>query len=232
MKVSIFQPTYLPWLGIFKAIAWADTFVFLDDVQFENHSWQSRNRIKSANGEIILTVPIVRNFPQDIKEVKINYARDWVKGHLKSIEQNYSKSGNLNDFFPRLSKVLNAQHEKLLDLNVGLIKEICDYLEIKYDICFSSEFNVSNLNKNEKIIAILKKLNADQYLYAQGASEYMSPAFNDYAANNIKLIPLKFDYPAYKQFYGDFVSHLSIIDLIFNCGREETKKIIDEINLN
>ena len=100
MKISIFQPTYLPWIGIFKAIAWADKFVFLDDVQFENHSWQSRNKIKSANGEIILTVPVIRNFPQNINEVKINYGKDWVKNHLKSIQQNYSKSDNLNNFFP------------------------------------------------------------------------------------------------------------------------------------
>lgn len=92
MKVSIFQPTYLSWLGFYKAIAWADKFVFLDDVQFENHSWQSRNRIKSATGELILTVPIIRNFPQNINEVKINYSRDWIKSHLKSIQFNYSRA--------------------------------------------------------------------------------------------------------------------------------------------
>jgi len=232
MKVSIFQPTYLPWLGFFKAIDWADKFVFLDDVQYESHSWQSRNRIKSVNGELILSVPIIRNFPQNINEVKINYAKDWTKSHLKSIEQNYSKTRKLQEFFPRLNRILNSQPEKLLDLNVSIINEICNLLAIECEMYFSSEFGVNKLQKNDKLLAILDKLGADKYLYAEGAAEYMKPAFEDYVKNNISLTPLKFEFPKYKQLYGDFISHLSIIDIIFNCGLDGTKKIINDIKLN
>src|SRR3989338_8373505 len=180
MKVSIFQPTYLPWLGFFKAIAWADKFIFLDDAQFEKHSWQSRNKIKSATGEILLTVPIIRNFPQKINEVMINYGQDWARKHLKSIELNYCRTTYFKDFFPRLNKILSQRPEKLIALNVGLIKEICDYLKIKNDFYFSSELAVERLHKNEKIIAILKKLDADNYLYASGAAEYMKPELDRY----------------------------------------------------
>ncbi|MDD4611357.1 MAG: WbqC family protein, partial [Patescibacteria group bacterium] len=78
MKISIFQPTYLPWIGFFKAIDWADKFVFLDDVKFKNRSWQCRNRIKSANGELMLTVPVMKKSEQKINEVKIDYSQDWI----------------------------------------------------------------------------------------------------------------------------------------------------------
>ncbi len=45
MKISIIQPTYLPWSGYFSMIKNADIFVFLDDVQFDKRSWQQRKRI-------------------------------------------------------------------------------------------------------------------------------------------------------------------------------------------
>ena len=52
------QPTYLPWLGYFDLMAESDLFVFLDHVQFEKESWQNRNRVKSPEGWLWLTVPV------------------------------------------------------------------------------------------------------------------------------------------------------------------------------
>ena len=232
MKVSIFQPTYLPWLGFLKAIQWSGTFVFLDDVQFEHHSWQHRNKIKSADGEIILTVPIVRKFPQRINEVKINFSRDWTKKHLKSIQLNYRKTPFFKEFFSQVKNFYKDSPLRLVELNVRIIKNICDFLEIKPEFCYSSNLNVQNLHKNEKIIAILKELGANQYLHAEGATEYMQEAKKIYDSSGVKLIPLKFEYPRYSQLYGTFLSHLSIIDVIFNCGKEKTTSILKNIKLS
>ena len=229
MNVSIFQPTYLPWLGFFKAIAWSDKFVFLDDVQFENHSWQSRNRLKSASGELVLTVPIIRKFPQNINEVKINYSKDWVKNHLKSIKLNYSKAPFFKDYFNRLEAIYNNKPERLIDLNVAIIKDICDFLGIETGYYYSSDLSVKEFHKNEKIIAILKKIEASEYLHAAGATGYMQAALEQYRDNQIELISLKFEHPRYKQLHGEFISHLSIIDIIFNCGGQETVAMLKNI---
>ncbi|HEC1781957.1 TPA: WbqC family protein, partial [Campylobacter lari] len=35
MKIAIMQPTFNPWLGYMYMIQSVDTFVFLDNVQFE-----------------------------------------------------------------------------------------------------------------------------------------------------------------------------------------------------
>ena len=59
MKISIMQPTYLPWSGYFSMIKNADIFVFLDDVQFDKRSWQQRNRILLNKKETFLTVPVI-----------------------------------------------------------------------------------------------------------------------------------------------------------------------------
>jgi len=231
VKVSIFQPTYLSWIGFYKAIQWSERFVFLDDVQFEHHSWQHRNRIKSADGEIILTVPTIRKFLQKINEVKINYAQDWAKKHLRSIKFNYCKAPFFEEFFPVLEIFYQKRVEKLLELNVNIIKDICDFLEIKTDFYYSSWLEVQDLRKNEKVIAILKKLGANQYLYAEGAEAYMQEAMDLYQGTGLKLIPLKFEYPFYSQLYGKFIPNLSIIDIIFNCGKEKTISILKNIDL-
>lgn len=229
MKVSIFQPTYLSWVGFYKVIDWADKYIFLDDVQYENHSWQSRNRIKSANGELFLSIPIIRNFPQNINQVKINYSRDWIKDHLKSMQMNYSRANFFQEFFPLLESFYQAKPAGLLELNVDIIKGICKFLDIKADFYFSSDLDIGDLQKNRKVTAILKKMGADQYVYGAGAWEYMKQEIELY--NNIRLIPLKFDHPVYNQLYGEFLPYLSIIDMIFNCGKDESTAIIKNIQL-
>ena len=52
------QPVYLPWLGLFHKIALADTFVFMDDVQYLSQDWNNRNFIKGSQGKVRLTVPV------------------------------------------------------------------------------------------------------------------------------------------------------------------------------
>ena len=230
MKVSIFQPTYLSWIGFYKVIDWAERYVFLDDVQYENHSWQSRNRIKSSQGELMLTVPIIRNFPQNINQVKINYSRDWTKDHLKSIQMNYSRAPFFKDFFPLLESFYQTKPAGLLELNVNIIKGICEFLDIKTDFHYSSALGLdSELKQNGKVVAILKKMEADQYVHGAAAWEYMKKQVELY--DNIKLIPLKFEHPVYQQLYGEFIPYLSIIDLIFNCGQAEASAIIKNVKL-
>lgn len=231
MKGAIFQPTYLSWIGFYKAIAWADTFIFLDDVQFESHSWQIRNKIKSAQGELMLSVPIIRNFPQTIDCVRINYCTDWIKKHLKSIELNYSSAPYFTEFFPLLQSVYHTRPEKLLDLNTGLIKEICSFLGMQTDFRYASELGTGGLEKNEKVIALLKKRGVDHYLYAEGAWGYMEKDLERYRDAGIRLTPLSFVHPVYPQRYGTFIPNLSIIDPLFNCGKDGTAGLLGNIPL-
>jgi hypothetical protein len=47
--------------------------------------------------------------------------------------------------------------------------------------------------------------------------------------NGLKLIVQEFEHPVYPQLFGDFHSHLSIVDLLFNCG-PESMSIMREAN--
>ena len=58
MIVSINQPAYLPWLGYFERIANSDLHIVLDHVQFEKNSFTNRNKIRTKEGWMWLSVPV------------------------------------------------------------------------------------------------------------------------------------------------------------------------------
>ena len=69
MMVTIHQPCYLPYLGVFHKIWKADAFVFLDDAQYSNGYVFEWNRIKTPQGECRLKVPLHKEFGQTLREV-------------------------------------------------------------------------------------------------------------------------------------------------------------------
>ena len=58
MKLAISQPTFLPWAGYFALIDHVDEFIYLDNVQFTKRSWMQRNKIKSNDKELYLTISV------------------------------------------------------------------------------------------------------------------------------------------------------------------------------
>lgn len=68
--VSIHQSQYLPWAAYFKKIAFSDTFVILDNVQFQKNGVQNRNKIRNKNGEFWITLPVNNKLDEAINEKK------------------------------------------------------------------------------------------------------------------------------------------------------------------
>ena len=44
-----------------------------------------------------------------------------------------------------------------------------------------------------------------------------------FEAAGVRVIFQEFDHPTYAQMHGEFVSHLSILDLLLNCGPDSGK---------
>src|ERR1035437_5498649 len=119
MKCTILQPTYLPWLGYIEMIASTETFVIFDHVQFVKKSWQQRNRIKTANGIVTLTIP-VEHAQQNtkIKDVKISYEGvNALEKHWKTIELSYKKTRYFETYKNIFKDIYSRKYTHLLDLN-------------------------------------------------------------------------------------------------------------------
>lgn len=235
MKSVVLQPMYLPWMGYFGLIDQADVFVFYDDVQFNRDSWQQRNRIKvpeESGGIKWLKVPIVENFGQEIKSVQIDQEYDWEQQHLSIIKSAYgpkpvpygsTKAPYFDDYITTLENIYGQKWESLRDLNIYLIKEIAELLSVtEVEFRLSSEFNIED-SGTSKLIKTLKYIDADEYISGPGAKEYLD--INQFTENGISLYWHQFDHPEYDQLYGEFKSHLSIIDALFNVGEKTTPLI-------
>ena len=91
MVVSIHQPHYLLWLPYLSKVVHSDTFVVLNDVEFTKNGYQNLNKIKTAQGAQVLTVPVQQKSAQKITEVCVE-DNGWLKKHWPAIQQAYSKS--------------------------------------------------------------------------------------------------------------------------------------------
>src|SRR5271169_2190069 len=137
MRIAISQPTYLPWIGYLDLIDQVDTFVFLDNVQFEKQSWQHRNRIKTPTGLQWLTVPVLfrGRFGQLINEVEIRDI-EFSRNHLRAIELNYRRAPFFNDYFEQLSSRMTTKTRcssgaLIADLDIDLIEWFMNLLGIE-----------------------------------------------------------------------------------------------------
>lgn len=222
MKAVIMQPTYLPWSGYFDLMDQSDIFVLLDNVQFSKHSWHQRNRIKTPQGELMLTIPIVRKFPQILNKVKINNSTDWKRKHLRAIELNYSKAKFFNDYFAEFKKLFSNDCSGLVEFTVPIILWIKEALGIECKILKSSEIDGQG-SKTELIIDICKKIGADEYLSPPGSMEYIDECAHQedlFAKNDLKLGYQNYFPSKYIQLWGEFIPYLSTIDLLFNEGKD------------
>ena len=226
MIAAIMQPTYLPWIGYFKLIKSVDKFVFLDDVQFNKRSWQQRNKIFFNKKTQYLTVPIKSKgkFLQKISEVMIDESIDWRNDHLKTLELAYKKTTYFDEIYAILNSVYEKKDQYLSSLNVSLIKTIMNYLNIDKEILFSSELNTTG-HKDEKLISILKKIDASKYISPEGSKIYIGKG-EIFLNNKIDISFFKYVHPIYDQGHDQkFIKNLSIIDALFNLGKGSLKLI-------
>ena len=129
-----------------------------------------------------------------------------------------------------LNKLLNDADVLIENSRVGAMKKLGfgyeDVKKINPKIIFLSTLEVKG-NKNELLIEILKKLRSNIYVSGQGAKNFIDVnMFND---RQISVEFNNFIHQEYKQINGDFISNLSIIDIILNCGINQTKNLIKNV---
>jgi hypothetical protein len=223
--VAVHQPQYLPWLGYFEKICRADTFCYLDSVQYKKNDWQNRNRIKTSQGWQWLTVPVRFHFPERICEVKINSTLNWRKKHLQALVTHYRRSPFFDQYIGVFEQIYAADWEDLAGLNIHAIERLKTALGMDQKPAIQSSQLELRDDPTDRLIDICKAVRADTYLSGRDGIQYMD--LKRFKENDITVIIQDFKHPVYPQNFGGFESNMSAVDLLFNCGPESLDKIRD-----
>lgn len=215
MKIAIHQPNYLPWIGFFDKLDQVDIFVLLDTALYSKSGFINRNKIKTPQGDLMLTVPI-KTKNKSINETVIDYTSNWQRKHWKSIESNYRNSSFWNKYKDGFEYLYSQKWLTLSELNIAFIQHINYILAINTPTLIVSDFNKDFGVRNERNINIVKHLKGTEYLSGIGARAYNNEL--EFTKHNIILSYQSFNHPHYPQRFHTFIPNLSIIDMIFNCG--------------
>jgi len=211
----------MPWLGYFDKIARSDAFVFLDNVQYKAREFQNRNKIRTKDGWMWLTVPVESKGMgrQIISDVKIDNQLHWAKEHLMSLKTSYGRSEYYGRYFPFFADIYARSWATLSGLNIEIIKYFLKELSIDTPVYFESTLDISS-NKTGRIVDICTVLKADTYLSGSGARAYIEEGKFDEAG--VKLLYQDYPHPVYRQQFtktnNDFIPYMSVVDLLFNEG--------------
>lgn len=225
MMLTAHQPAYLPWLGYFQKMMLSDEYIILDDVQFEKNSFINRNKIKTSNGAVWMTIPILTKGYKEktISDMEINNTVKWRKKHWLTLLNNYKKAPFFSQYCDFFEDMYAKKWDTLVDLltysNQFFIKE----LNIETDFIKLSDLNIKS-KKQDLIIDLCKERGSNNFIFGSQGRDYVEKEKFD--NERIEICFQNYEHPTYRQQWGEFTPYLSVVDLLFNEGPEKSIQLI------
>jgi hypothetical protein len=215
MRVSIAQPAYLPWCGLFERIRMSDLHIVLDHVPMSGE--ENRNKIRTPQGFQTLTVPLKKVQGQPISEIEIADDPHWRRKHLEAIRVSYART----EFFKKHQGWL----ERIYDHDWTSFQALCGIITGNLSGCFEigSEIKFSSMmksrgSKSDLNLNLCKEVGATTFIVGPGTYSFLDK--DSFAQAGIKIELHDYQTPVYRQCWpGEFVPNLSAIDALFNLGR-------------
>jgi hypothetical protein len=218
-RIAIVQSSYIPWKGYFDLIRSVDEFVLYDDMQFTRRDWRSRNRIKTANGLHWLSIPIdvKGKYDQKIGDARVA-GHGWAEKHWQTLRHAYARAPYFKRYEASLEEgyAAMAGRDRLSDINHGLLRLMCEALEIDTPLTWSMDYPQVE-GRTERLLSICKAANATHYLSGPAARGYLDVGLFEHMGVTVSFAEYA-GYREYPQMHGPFEHAVSALDLLFNVG--------------
>lgn len=197
----LINTAYFPPVNYIILLCSAEKVYIEREENYTKQTYRNRCVICSANGPMILSVPILLGsfHKTPVKDIRVDYSKRWQQIHLRTLLSSYKSSPFFEYYFTLFENVITANHSFLLDLNLNSLEVAMVATGIKIPVEYTSEF-------------------------------VKDPAGQLDYRNRISPKAKKDDSPSglirYNQVFEDrfgFIPGLSIIDLIFNVGPDAGK---------
>ena len=217
MVVTVHQPEHLPWLGFFDKAIRADLFVILDCVQFRKNYFQNRNKIRTKDGWIWITLPIKKPLVVPICDVRIETDSRLRQKYLNLISTHYQKSEFYDLYYSDIRDIILSSSDRLAEINLALLNLSMDAMGIKTRMLCASELDVEIGKGGTRVnLSICRSVGATSYLSGISGKEYLDQ--EEFFKSGIELDFQEFYHPIYKQMHEPFLPCMSVLDLLSNYG--------------
>lgn len=234
-RVAVMQPYFLPYLGYWQLIAAVDCFVLLDDVQYINRGWISRNRIlKPTAGWQYIHVPVAKHRRVTaIRDVEIASSPGWKTRIINQFSHYKTKAPHFSETLALMQHLLyDGQEKTIAAFNHRIIRQICDVLSIQSEIVVSSE------RSRESSADVIRGDRLPMMAASLGATELINPEDGISLLNlgrlergGITLSALLSPNISYLQGHNLFEPRLSIIDTLAFNGIDGTKEFMSQATI-
>ena len=230
-KITIHQPDFMPWLGLYNKISKVDELIVLDHVMNnprDSAFWCRRVQMMVAGKPSWISVPLVKEegkLAVPINQMEINIREEkLLQKTVDTIRLNYARAPFFKQTFELVEKYFNSSEKNLLKRNFSFMVETLNKLHINPQIVFSSALDCRD-KATHLLVELITKRNGAEYICGTGASGYQEDELFQKA--NIRLTYNSFQHPTYTQFNSTvFQKGLSIVDALMNVGFEGTEKLI------
>jgi len=246
MRLAAMQPYFFPYLGYFQLIAAADRFLLYDNLNYMRQGWVHRNRIRlKGGGEFYCAAPLLgASSNVRIRDVRVDPAGRWPGRFLDLLEHNYKKAPFYDEVFPVIEQAVRRPATHLTEVNRYGIRAVAEFLGISTPIshdtapfqdfeeaaraerspwlaALARDMGTADV-KTLRVLYLCRQERADAYLNPPGGRELY--AREPFARNGFALQFLLPTLAPYPQQGDGFLSGLSILDVLMNCGREGTRR--------
>jgi len=236
MKLGVMQPYLFPYLGYFQLINHTDQWVVFDECQYIAKGWVNRNRILHPQRQKqwqYLTIPVAKHaLTTKINNIKINDLHNWRAEIIGKLTSYKKRAPNYKKTLELVSYCLDYQGSSLNCFIVRTIQLICDYLGISLSYQYSSALDYERstiVHSGQWALNIASKLGATQYINPPGGFHI----FNDieFEQKNIQLNFIQPQLGSYEQDRSEFVSGLSIIDILMWNDIDVIKSMLNDYSI-
>lgn len=229
MKTAIHQPHYFPWLGYFDKMAKADAFVLLDEVQLEKNSLMLKNRVLDKNGGIkyiTISAETKGYLDKQYRQITTKDIESWTSRQMNALRDYYRKAAYSAEIFSLLEEFFKNDFLTVCEWTCSSIEWTRALLDVKTPLFYQSEIEYDReCKRSDLVYALCKAVGASTYFSGRGASmNYLNR--EKFFEKSVNIIFQDFQHPVYPQCNSEtFIPGISILDMLFNCGVEESRRI-------
>lgn len=205
MQDGIFCSAYFPPIAYFKAMAQSSRVIIEGCETYCKQTYRNRCRILSANGILSMTVPVCKSQNGNIRSVRIDYTKPWLREHKRAMEAAYRSSPFFEYYCDDIFAILDSGIPDLFSMNYALTVKLAEFTGLKTYFSVTEEY-------------------IKDYT---GANDFR----NTFDPKNTGL-PESLRTARYYQVFSEkfgFTENLSVLDLLFNEGPNSVSFLLQNL---